>query len=84
MLSNKVFRYVDRLLRDICCTDEPFGGKTIVLGGDWKQLAPVVERGTREDQINESIKIDRLFRERFTKLRSIFYCTKPSIDCFYF
>ena len=68
MLSNKVLRYIDRLLRDICTPYLPFGGKTIVLGGDWKQLCPVVEHGTKEDQIAESIKIDPRF-ELFDVLR---------------
>uniref|UniRef100_A0A183CL31 ATP-dependent DNA helicase n=1 Tax=Globodera pallida TaxID=36090 RepID=A0A183CL31_GLOPA len=68
MLSNKVLRYIDRLLRDVCATNKPFGGKTIVLGGDWKQLAPVVEQGTRDDQLQESIKMDKLFKEHFEQL----------------
>jgi hypothetical protein len=55
------------MLRDVCDKDEPFGGKVIVLGGDWKQLTPVVEHGTREDQVGESIKMDSLFIENFKK-----------------
>lgn len=69
MLSSKVFRYIDRLLRDVCDNDKPFGGKTLILGGDWRQLAPVVEHGTREDQVNDSIRMDPLFRETSVKLR---------------
>ena len=69
MLSNKVFRYVDRLLKDICMNDAVCGGKIVIFGGDWKQLPPVVEHGTREDQINESIKMDPLFRDNFETLR---------------
>ena len=74
MLSNKVLNYLDRLLRDVCNNDQDFGGKTIILGGDWKQLAPVVENGTREDQVAESIKMDPLF-QKFTELRflSLFF-----------
>lgn len=69
MLSNKVFRYIDRTMRDVTGVAKPFGGKTLILGGDWRQLAPVVERGTREDQVQESIKMDRVFRSEFEKLR---------------
>jgi ATP-dependent DNA helicase PIF1 len=68
MLSSKVLRYVDRTLQDVCGTVEPFGGKVVVLGGDWRQLAPVVEHGTREDQVLESIKMEPLF-SNFEKLR---------------
>lgn len=62
MLSRTVLQYLDRLLRDVCALDLPFGGKVLVLGGDWKQLCPVVEHGTREDQVAESIKSDELFQ----------------------
>lgn len=68
MLSRIVLQYLDRLLRDICGIDLPFGGKVVMLGGDWKQLCPVVEHGTREDQVAESIKSDALFT-LFEKLR---------------
>jgi len=72
MLSNKVFRFVDRTLKDVCDNSLPFGGKTVILGGDWRQLAPVVEQGTREDQILESIKMDPLFN-KFQKIRFVSY-----------
>ena len=84
MLNKKVLRYVDRLLRDVCSNDQPFGGKTVLLGGDWKQLPPVVEHGTREDQINESIKSDPLFRENFETLRYVFSKDKCSLYILFF
>jgi hypothetical protein len=66
MLHRHVLIYLDRLLRDIALRDgrhlEPFGGKCIILGGDWKQLAPVVEHGGRPEQVSASIKKDPLFR----------------------
>ena len=34
---------VDRTLRWIKKNDKPFGGVIVVLGGDWKQLLPVVK-----------------------------------------
>lgn len=72
MLSKRVFNYVNKLLQEICDSSQPFGGKTVVLGGDWKQLPPVVEHGTPEDQINESIKIQPLFTDRFQRIRYVF------------
>lgn len=73
MLSNKVLHYLDKLLRDVCNKNKIFGGKCILLGGDWKQLPPVVEHGTREDQIKESIKVDPLFYENFKTLRYVIF-----------
>ena len=69
MLSKQVLRYIDRTLRDVCNTGVPFGGKTVLLGGDWRQLCPVVVNGSREDQVAESIKLDPLFVDNFEKLR---------------
>ncbi|KAL3118683.1 hypothetical protein niasHT_006511 [Heterodera trifolii] len=62
MLSNTVLDYIDRLLRDVCANGRPFGNKVVVLSGDWRQLTPVVEHGTREDQVGTSIKMGALFR----------------------
>ena len=38
---------LDRSLQDITGRFEPFGGKVIVFGGDFRQVLPVVPRGTR-------------------------------------
>ena len=78
MLSKYVLRYVDFQLRDLYPENSiehntPFGGKIVLLGGDWKQLGPVVENGTKDDQIFESIKLDPLFKDNFEKLRLV-YC----------
>ena len=73
MLHKNVFNYLDRLLRQICDNYQPFGGKTVVTGGDWKQLTAVVENGRPEDQISASIKVQPLFIENFHKLRYYFY-----------
>ena len=69
MLNKKVLHYVDRLLRDVTKIKKPFGGKVVVLGGDWRQLVPVVEHGCKEDQIAESIKLDPLFKDNFETLQ---------------
>lgn len=38
MTPKDAFECVNCLLRDICDTDEPFGGKIIVLCGDFRQI----------------------------------------------
>jgi len=35
------------LLRDLMGVDAPFGGKTLLVGGDFRQVLPVVKKGTR-------------------------------------
>ncbi|KAK6017851.1 hypothetical protein OSTOST_16619 [Ostertagia ostertagi] len=46
---------VDALLKDIMQVDAPFGGKVIVIGGDFRQILPVVEHGQREDIVEACV-----------------------------
>ncbi|XP_060962063.1 uncharacterized protein LOC133032209 [Cannabis sativa] len=46
---------LDKMLQDINDTTLPFGGKVIVFGGDFRQVLPVVQKGTRQEQINSSL-----------------------------
>ena len=40
---------LDKSLQDIMHNGNPFGGKVIVFGGDFRQILPVVPRGNRSD-----------------------------------
>jgi ATP-dependent DNA helicase PIF1 len=47
-MQNKYdFEAVDRTLRDIRNCEEPFGGLSVILGGDFAQILPVVKRANR-------------------------------------
>ncbi|XP_020271151.1 uncharacterized protein LOC109846336 [Asparagus officinalis] len=46
---------VDRTLRDVMGDKRFFGGKVVVFGGDFRQVLPVVPRGTRAETINASL-----------------------------
>ena len=35
--------------------DKPFGGKAIVFGGDFRQVLPVIQKGTREEIVDASL-----------------------------
>lgn len=39
----------------------PFGGKIVILGGDFRQLLPVQQRATRSEIVNLSIKFSSLW-----------------------
>ncbi|KAI8532731.1 hypothetical protein RHMOL_Rhmol11G0236300 [Rhododendron molle] len=47
---------VERTLRDIRDNPKPFGGITVVLGGDFRQILPVVSKGVREEIVNASLR----------------------------
>ncbi|KAL3096458.1 hypothetical protein niasHS_004420 [Heterodera schachtii] len=74
MQNRDVLEYVDRLLRFVVPTNLlkslPFGGKAVVIGGDWKQLTPVVPGGGHLDQYNASVKNSALFKH-FTTHRLV-------------
>jgi len=52
---------IDRLLKDIMGNDVPFGGKIIILGGDFRQVLPVVPHASRAATVQNSIKFSPLW-----------------------
>lgn len=50
------FETADRSFRDLLDCDRPFGGVTVVFGGDFQQIPPVVVRGGKADIINASLR----------------------------
>ena len=61
-MANKFyFEALDRTLRDILrlkyenTADKPFGGLTMVFGGDFRQILPVIPKGTRADILDASL-----------------------------
>lgn len=52
---------IDRTLRDFSNCDIPFGGKIMILGGDFRQLLPVKINATRFETVNLSIKFSILW-----------------------
>nr|XP_027098951.1 uncharacterized protein LOC113718236 [Coffea arabica] len=61
MLHRNIFEAVDRTFRDILRFHDPdsahkvFGGKTMLLGGDFRQILPVVPKGGRTEIVASSI-----------------------------
>ncbi|XP_026399667.1 uncharacterized protein LOC113295551 [Papaver somniferum] len=42
----------DRMMRDIIGIAEPFGGKILIMGGDFRQVLPVIPRSTRGQTVD--------------------------------
>ena len=49
MTSNRILDCLDRTLRDLCEIEAPFGNKILLFAGDYRQILPIVEFGTREE-----------------------------------
>ena len=43
---------VNRILRDICDGEKPFGGIIVVFGGDFRQILPIIFKEVREQIVN--------------------------------
>src|SRR5271156_1201027 len=55
MTQWKALDLVDKVLRECTGNDQPFGGKVLLLGGDFRQCLVVVPRGNRAEIVGESI-----------------------------
>jgi hypothetical protein len=51
------------MFQDICSTNKPFAGITVVFGGDFQQTLPVVVNGTREDSVLATIQRSMLWND---------------------
>ncbi|XP_061342199.1 uncharacterized protein LOC133288457 [Gastrolobium bilobum] len=61
MVHRFCFEALDKTLRDVLrfsdssCVDKPFCGKVVVLGGDFRQILPIVPHGSRQDIVHATI-----------------------------
>jgi len=57
MTKRQAVEALDKSLRDIMDRPElPFGGKTVVFGGDFRQVLPVVQKGSRAQIVDASLR----------------------------
>jgi hypothetical protein len=61
MLNRRCYEAVDNTFRDIMGVVDPalkllpFGGKTVVFGGDLRQVMPIIKQGSRASIVNACI-----------------------------
>ena len=63
MIPSWMLDYIDRLLRDIMDVNEPFGGKIVIFGGDFRQCLPVISRGDKAMILSSCIRASGLWNE---------------------
>ncbi|XP_071695028.1 uncharacterized protein [Rutidosis leptorrhynchoides] len=67
MVTKMCVEALDRSFRDICHQINPhsmdtlFGVKIVVFGGDFRQILPVIQKGTRQDIVAASLKSSYLW-----------------------
>ena len=63
MTHRFAFEAVDRTFRELTEIDKPFGDIVVVLEGDFRQILPVVVRGSRSHIIDACIKSSKLWQD---------------------
>ncbi|CAK8563086.1 unnamed protein product [Lathyrus sativus] len=61
MINKYCVEALDRSLQDIMNNNAPFGGKIMIMGGDFRQVLPVIEKGNRGQMISACIIRSRLW-----------------------
>ncbi|XP_076930385.1 uncharacterized protein LOC143595165, partial [Bidens hawaiensis] len=91
MIHKHAFEALDRTLKDVIkdgnrrnC-EHPFGGKVIVFGGDFRQILPVVQNGSRSDIVNASLSSSHIWTKckvlRLTKnMRLTIGCQSSNLE----
>ncbi|XP_075507583.1 uncharacterized protein LOC142544418 [Primulina tabacum] len=68
MANRYAFESVSKSFQDIMENQIAFGGKTMVFGGDFRQVLPVVKRGSKAEQIAASDGLQHTVNHDFIKL----------------
>jgi ATP-dependent DNA helicase PIF1 len=86
MMHKHCFEAVDRTLKDIMKDKRfPFGGKVVVLGGDFRQILPVIPKGTRHEIVKATINSSHLWQHcevltLTTNMRLLSGCTDYEVE----
>lgn len=65
MMPKYVLDIFDRKMREITQVEEPFGGKIIILGGDFRQCLPIKRYANRSELVNLSIRESELWNKNY-------------------
>nr|XP_023929885.1 uncharacterized protein LOC112041203 [Quercus suber] len=63
MVNRRALEFLDRTFKDIMEENLPFGGKVLILGGDFRQVLPIVPKGTKAEMIDACIVKSPLWKD---------------------
>ncbi|AES97426.1 PIF1-like helicase [Medicago truncatula] len=55
LLNKYCVEALDRTLQDVMGNNEPFGGKVVIMGGDFRQVLLVIAKGNQSQMMNACI-----------------------------
>ncbi len=62
MATNYVLDAINQCCQVIMCNNEFFGGKVVLLGGDFRQCLPVVRKGCKTKILESTVKSSKLWK----------------------
>lgn len=62
MSSKFALEALNLTLQDLCKNDLPFGGKTVIFSGDWRQVPPVLKYGTEIEIVEHTFLSSSLWK----------------------
>ncbi|MGF7232382.1 AAA family ATPase, partial [Arachidicoccus sp.] len=62
MVSKHVLRIIDKKLQEIMENKLPFGGKILIIGGDFRQILPIKKHAGRSQLVSLSVKTSYLWK----------------------
>jgi hypothetical protein len=63
MVPKYALECIDRKLKELMENDSPFGGKIMIIGGDFRQILPVRKRAGRNDLVSLSVTQSNLWKQ---------------------
>ncbi|XP_012828649.1 PREDICTED: uncharacterized protein LOC105949891 [Erythranthe guttata] len=82
MMHRYCFEALDKTRKSILQADKPFGGNVVVLGGDFRQILPVVLKASRQNIVHATINSSPLWNfcrvMKLTKNMKLQSCSSPS------
>jgi ATP-dependent DNA helicase PIF1 len=63
MQHRHIHEAIDRTFQDIRSSNQPFGGLSVIFGGDFQQILPVIIRGSRAQTVGACIQRSILWRD---------------------
>ena len=84
MLNKAILESVDTTFQDILDCELPFGGLTVVLGGDFRQTLPIIRKGSRTQIVSSSFMRSHLWLKfqvvHFTENMRVRNAAQPNMD----